>query len=129
MDRLSSPGSTFNVTGCCTVGDMAKFDLSPPRGHPQRFAIALITSCEQTEQTGASQPVVKTFHMDKIQILEQAEGSRAIPVFQKLRRLTMRLEPSSQEERKHNLNIIEEPSRPWKKCRTLSYMPTDESLE
>ena len=116
-------GATFNVTGCCTVDDMSKFDLSPPRGHTQRFAIALITSCEQTELG------VKTFHMDKIQILEQAEGPQAIPVFQKLRRLTMRLEPLSQEERKHNLDISEEPSRPWKKCRTLSAMPTDDSLE
>ena len=84
---------------------------------------------DASEQTGASQPGVKTFHMDKIQILEQAEGPQAIPVFQKLRRLTMRLEPPSQEERKHNLNISEEPSRPWKKCRTLSAMPTDDSLE
>ena len=121
--------ATFNVTGFCTLDDMSKFDLNPPRGHTQRFAIALITSCEQTEQTGASQPGVKTFHMDKIQILEQAEGPQAIPVFQKLRRLTMRLEPPSQEERKHNLDISEEPSRPWKKCRTLQAMPTDDSLE
>ena len=127
--KETTTGATFNVTGFCTVDDMSKFDLNPPRGHTQRFAIALITSCEQTEQTGASQPGVKTFHMDKIQILEQAEGPQAIPVFQKLRRLTMRLEPPSQEERKHNLDISEEPSRPWKKCRTLSAMPTDDSLE
>jgi hypothetical protein len=127
--KETTTGATFNVTGFCTVDDMSKFDLNPPRGHTQRFAIALITSCEQTEQTGASQPGVKTFHMDKIQILEQAEGPQAIPVFQKLRRLTMRLEPPSQEERKHNLDISEEPSRPWKKCRTLQAMPTDDSLE
>jgi hypothetical protein len=121
--------ATYNVSGFCTLDDMSKFDLNPPRGHTQRFAIALITSCEQTEQTGVSQPGVKTFHMDKIQILEQAEGPKAVPVFQRLRRLTMRLNPSSQEERKHNLDIGEGPSRSLKKCRTLSAMPTDESLE
>jgi hypothetical protein len=121
--------ATYNVSGFCTLTDMSKFDLNPPRGHTQRFAIALITSCEQTEQTGASQSGVKTFHMDKIQILEQADGPKAVPAFQRLRRLTMRLNPSSQEERKHNLDIGEGPSRSLKKCRTLSAMPTDESLQ
>ena len=46
--------------------------------HPQRFAVAIITSCEQTEQTGASQPSVKSFHMDKVQILEHKEGPKAV---------------------------------------------------
>jgi len=119
---------TYNVTGFCTLDDMSKFDLTPPRGHTQRFAVALITSCEQTEQTGASQPSVKSFHMDKIQILEHAEGPKAATAFQRLRRLTMRLNPPSTEERKHTLALVEEPSRALKKCRTLSAMPTDESL-
>jgi len=37
--------------GFFTLEDMSKFDMSPPRGHAQRVAIALTTSCEQTEQT------------------------------------------------------------------------------
>jgi hypothetical protein len=120
---------TYNVTGYCMLNDMSKFDMNPPRGHTQRFAIALITNCEQTEQASAPQPGVKTFHMEKIQILEQAEGPKAVAVFQRLRRLTMRLNPSSQEEHKHTLAIENELSRPLKKCRTLSAMPTDDSLE
>ena len=32
---------TYNVTGFCTLDDMSKLDLSPPRGHTQRFAVAL----------------------------------------------------------------------------------------
>ena len=119
----------YSVTGFCTLEDMSKFDLSPPRGHAQRFAIALITSCELTEQTDVSQLGVKTFHMEKIQILEQADGPKAVPVFQRLRRLTMRLNPVRHEGHKHNLDIGEGPSRCLKKCRTLSAMPTDESLE
>jgi hypothetical protein len=126
--QTAPTAATYNVTGFCTLNDMSKFELSPPRGHAQRFAIALITSCELVEQTGASQPVVKSFHMDKIQILEQADGPKAIPVFQRLRRLTMRLNPSSTEERKHTFSFSEEPGRTLKKCKTLSAMPTDESL-
>ena len=120
-------GTLYNVSGFCTLDDMSKFDLSPPRGHKQRFAIAFITSCEET--SCASQPAVKNFHMDKIQILEQADGLKAVPVFQRLRCLTMRLNPSNTEERKHTLTIDEKPNRPLKQCRTLSAMPTDESLK
>ena len=116
MRMLDPPGAT-DPSACRVAALSASHDS------------ALIKSCAQTEQTGASQPSVKTFHMEKIQILEQAEGPKAVPVFQRLRRLTMRLNPSSQEERKHNLDIGEEPRRSLKKCRTLSAMPTDESLE
>jgi hypothetical protein len=126
-ESSSQKPSLYNVSGFCTLDDMSKFDLSPPRGHKQRFAIAFITSCEET--SGASQPAVKNFLMDKLQILEQADGPKAVKVFQRLRCLTMRLNPSNKEERKHNLTINEKPNRPLKKCRTLSAMPTDESLK
>ena len=71
---------------------------------------------------------VKNFHMDKIQILEQADGPKAILVFQRLRCLQMMLNPSNTEERKHTLTIDEKPNRPLKQCKTLSAMPSDESL-
>jgi len=125
-ESSSQKASLYNVSGFCTLDDMSKFDLSPPRGHKQRFAIAFITKCEET--SGASQPAVKNFHMDKIQILEQADGPKAVPVFQRLRCVTMRLNPSNKEERKHTLTIDEKPNRPLKQCKTLSAMPTDESL-
>ena len=118
--------AAYTVTGFCSLEDMSKFDLSPPRGHKQRFAIALISRCEET--TSASQPGMKTFHMDKMQILEQSDGPKAVPVFQRLRCLTMRLNPSNKEERKHTLTIDEKPNRPLKQCKTLSAMTTDESL-
>ena len=111
--------------GFFSLEDMSKFDMSPPRGHAQRVAIALTTSCEQTEQTDVSQLGVKTFHMENIQILEQADGPETVPVFQRLRRLTMWLNPVRHESHKHNLDIGEGPSRCLKKCRTLSAMPTD----
>jgi hypothetical protein len=124
-DAEKKPGM-YNVSGFCTLEDMGKFDLTPPRGHKQRFAIAFITKCEET--SGASQPAVKTFHMDKIQILEQGDGPKAVRVFQRLRRVTMRLNPSSTEERKHTLTIDEDKQRPLKQCKTLSAMPSDASL-
>ena len=117
------------LTGFATLNDMAKFELTPPRGHQQRFAIALITSCEQPANDSAAQPVRKSFGMEKMQLLEPAEGAKAIPVFQRLRRLTMRLNPTNEDEPKPTLNIDEDESRPFKKARTLSAMPTDESLK
>ena len=117
------------LTGFATLNDMAKFELTPPRGHQQRFAIALITSCEQPANDSAAQPVGKSFGMEKMQLLEPAEGAKAIPVFQRLRRLTMRLNPTNEDEPKPTLNIDEDESRPFKKARTLSAMPTDESLK
>ena len=63
-----------------------------------------------------------------MQLLEPAEGTKAIPVFQRLRRLTMRLSPANEDEPKPTLDIDEDDSRPFKKARTLCAMPTDESL-
>ena len=122
---VEQTNQTFNVSGYCTLNDMSRFDLSPPRGHAQRYAVALITSCEQNP----NQPGIKNFHLEKVQMLEQAEGPQAKGIFQRLRRLTMNLRPSSTEEPRQTLAIEEEPKRPLKKCRTLSAMPTDGSLE
>ena len=132
MSDIANPGdgakAKHALTGFATLSDVAKFELTPPRGQPQRFAIAFITSCGQTENDSAAQPVVKSFAMDKMQLLEPAEGTKAIPVFQRLRRLTMRLNPATQDEPKPTLDVNVDNSRPLKKARTLSAMPTDESL-
>ena len=117
------------LTGFATLDEMAKFELTPPRGQHERFAIALVTSCDQTDNDTAGQPVVKNFGMDKMQLLEPAEGNNAILVFQRLRRLTMRLNPSNQDEPKPTLDVDEDHSRPFKKAKTLKAMPTDESLK
>ena len=133
VSDIANPGhgtaAKHALTGFATLNDIAKFELTPPRGQQQRFAIALITSCEQTESGSAAQPVVKSFGMDKMQLLEPAEGTKAIPVFQRLRRLTMRLNPANEDEPKPTLDVNEDHSRPLKKARTLNVMPTDESLE
>ena len=133
MSDIANPGdgtvAKHALTGFATLNDMAKFELTPPRGQQQRFAIALITSCVQTENGRADQPAVKSFGMDKVQILEPAEGTKAIRVFQRLRRLTMRLNPANQDEPKPTLHVAEDDSRPLKKARTLCAMPTDESLK
>ena len=133
MSDIATPGdgtvAKHALTGFATLDEMAKFELSPPRGQQQRFAIALITSCAQAENGSAAQPIVKSFGMDKMQLLEPAEGTKAIPIFQRLRRLTMRLNPASQDEPKPTLDVHEDDSRPSKKAKTLSAMPTDESLK
>ena len=67
--------------------------------------------------------------MDKMQLLEPEMATQAIPVFQRLRRLTMRLNPVSQDTPKTILHVAEDSSSPFKKARTLSSMPTDESLK
>ena len=106
-----------------------KFELTPARGQQQRVAIALITSCEQTDTGGASQPAVKSFGMEKMQLLEPGMGTQAVHVFQRLRRLTMRLNPANEDVPKPTLHVDEDSSSPFKKARTLSSMPTDESLK
>ena len=73
--------------------------------------------------------VVKSFGMDKMQLLEPGEGSKAIHIFERLRRLTMGLHPANEDEPKPTLNVDEDISRPLKKARTLSAMPTDASLK
>ena len=67
--------------------------------------------------------------MDKIQHLEPGEATKAIPEFQRLRHLTMRLNPANQDEPKPTLDFNEDDSCPLKKARTLSAMPTDECLK
>ena len=67
--------------------------------------------------------------MDKMQLLEPEMGTQAIPVFQRLRRLTMRLNPANQDRPKTTLRVDEDSSSPFKKARTLSSMPTDGILK
>ena len=49
-------------------------------------------------------------------------------MFQRLRRLTRRLNPTNDSEPKATLTIDEDLIRPFKKARELKFMPTDESL-
>ena len=72
--------------------------------------------------------VVKSFGMDKMQLMEPTEGTKAIAVFQRLRRLCMRLNPTNEDEPKATLDVDENQNRPLKKAKTLSAMPTDASL-
>ena len=81
------------------------------------MAVALISSCELTDTGSASQPAVKSFGMDKMQLLEPEMGTQAIPVFQRLRRLTMRLNPANQDRPKTTLHVDEDSSSPFKKAR------------
>ncbi|HIA01539.1 MAG TPA: hypothetical protein EYN66_06455 [Myxococcales bacterium] len=120
--------TTNEIIGYCTLEDMSKFDLAPPRGQPQRYAIALITKCEEIPDANANSPHMKSFLLDKLQILEQAEGCKAIPVFQRLRRLAMRLTSAHTDVQKHTLDIVEDKSQPTKKCKRLCSVPTDTSL-
>ena len=133
VSDIANPGNgtlpKHALTGFATLNDMVKFELTPPRSQQQRFAIALITSCAQIENGKTDQPVVKSFGMEKMQLLEPAEGTKAIHIFQRLRRLTMRLHPANENNPKHTLNVDEDLSSPLKKARTLSAMPTDESLK
>ena len=124
----SDPDGAYAVTGFCTLDDMSKFELSPPRGQAQRYAIAFISRCDEISNTSASQPGAKNLQMDKLQILEQVEGPQAIESFRRLRRLTMRINPSNSQERKRNLDMKAHVDEPNKKCKNLRAVPTDDSL-
>ena len=106
VSDIANPGhgtvAKHALTGFATLNDMAKFELTPPRGQQQRFAIALITSCGQTENGTAAQPAVKSFGMEKMQLLEPAEGAKAAYVFRRLRRLTMRLNRANEATQPHS---------------------------
>ena len=95
MSDIANPGdgtvAKHALTGYATLNDVAKFELTRARGQQRRVAVALISSCELTDTGSASQPALKSFGMDKMQLLEPE------------------MEP--------------------KKARTLSSMPTDESLK
>ena len=132
VSDVANPGGgtagRYSLTAYATLNDIAKFELTPARGRKQRMAIALVTSCELKDTKGASPSGCKTFGMEKMQVLEPEVEPKAIHVFERLRRLTMRLNSASQEAPKPTLQVEQDNSSPFKKARTLSSMPTDESL-
>ena len=68
------------------------------------------------------------FQLDKVQPLDASEGKSAVPTFQRLRRLAMRINPQNDDARKRNLSFTEELASSLKKCRQLCSVPTDASL-
>ena len=128
-DEASKHGS-YSVTGYCTLADLSKFQLDPLRGQGPRFAIAFITTCADSPSSAKddSPSDNKHCHLDKLQLLDASEGANAVAVFQRLRRLTMKVNPESNEGHKHDLDFAEESQKALKKCKTLKAMPTDVSL-
>ena len=133
LSDIANPGdgtvAKHVLTGYSTLNDMVKFELTPARGQQQRVAAALITSCEQTNTGSTSQPAVKSFGMDKMQQLEPMMGTQAIPVFQRLRRLTMILNPAHEAEPKPTLDVDEDHWRALERAKTLNTAPTDQYLK
>ena len=118
---------TYSLTGYCGVNDMSKFELKPGRGQPCKYAIVFITKCQLIDTGDAAEPKRKSFEMDKIQILEPGKAMAAKSVFQKLRRLTNRLDSSNQDEPKRDLEVNPD-DLPFSKARKLQQWPTGESL-
>ena len=106
---------------------MSKFELKPGRGQPCKYAIVFITKCQLIDTGDAAEPKRKSFEMDKIQILESGEAMAVKSVFQKLRRLTNRLNSSNQDEPKRDLEVNPD-DLPFSKARKLQQWPTGESL-
>ena len=120
----SSKHGSYSVTGYCTLGDLPKFQLDPLRGQGARHAIAFITTCTKDDSPSGH----KHCHLDKLQLLDQGEGANAVAVFQRLRRVTMKVNPESNEGHKHDLDFAEESQQALKKCKTLKSLPTHISL-
>ena len=127
----ASNRGSYSVTGYCTLGDLPNFQLDPLRGQGPRFAIAFITKCTSDTPSSATDDSTcgnKHCQLEKLQLLDASEGKNAVAVFQRLRSLTMKVNPESNEARKHDLDFAEEAQKSLKKCKTLRVMPTDASL-
>ena len=127
----ASKRGSYSVTGYCTLGDLSKLQLDPLRGQGPRLAIAFITNCTSGTPSSAKDDSPcdnKVCQLEKLQLLDASEGDNAVAVFQRLRSLTMKVNPESNEARKHDLDFAEEAQKSLKKCKTLRVMPTDASL-
>ena len=120
----SSKHGSYSVTGYCTLENLQNFQLDPLRGQGPRHAIAFITSCTKDDSPSDH----KHCQLEKVQLLDASQGANAVAVFQRLRRLTMRVNPESNQGHKHDLDFAEESQKALKKCKTLKAMPTDVSL-
>ena len=70
------------------------------------------------------------FIVEKMEFVEPSDVDSAVQVFQKLRRLSMKLEPDNTQKMSRRLAIPYTPdSSEAKRCRTFATVPTDESLE
>jgi hypothetical protein len=98
---------------------MLEFKLGPPRGHSERYAVALISSVEGNP--GGE------LMLDKVQFIEPGEVTGAIKVFQKLRHVDTQLQLANAEKRAADLCLPNALSG-MKRCRTLQAVPTDKSL-
>ena len=82
------------------------------------------------ETVSADQPDVKSLNMEKMQLLEPGDGQKAIPVFQGLRTLTKKVNPTNTDECKHTLDIAEDkirkthskPPTPCRNCETSFHL-------
>ena len=120
----SSKHGSYSVTGYCTLENLQNFQLDPLRGQGPRHAIAFITSCTKDDSPSDH----KHCQLEKVQLLDASQGANAVAVFQRLRRLTMRVNPESNQGHKHDLDFAEESQKALKKCKTLKAMPPDVSL-
>ncbi len=119
---LANPNdlTCYTVVGYCSLDNLPGFRLDPPRGKTQRCALCMFTKMDK-----------EGFHVHKLEYLEPDQITHAIACFQKLRNLSMRIHPESEEKRSHNVACAEKfgPSPEAKKARTLRTVPTDGSLE
>ena len=118
----------YTVLGYCSLADMLEYKLDPPRGQRCRFAAVLITQVESSGDADGQQATVSLM-VEKLECIESGDAEHAMASFRKLRRLSMRLHPVSEEKRSHALDhLFLEAPRELKRCRTLRAVPTDVSL-
>ena len=101
--------------------------MDPLRGQGPRSAIVFTSRCDETKKD-ESGTQLKSFQLDKVQLLDAAEGKIAVPTFQRLRRLAMRISPQNNDARKRNLRFTQESASSLQKCRNLRSVPVDASL-
>lgn len=119
------PVGDHTVTGFCTLDGVAGFDLAPPRGKKFRVAVAFFSRMD-TDGEGTS------LLLHGLQHIEPDAVESAIACMQRLRRLTMRVRPSSTGKRSHaDAELARAGSEPPAKAarpRTLQRCATGGSL-
>ena len=78
--------TTYQVASFCTLENIMEFKMDPPRNRSARRACAIISSM-----------LDDAFIVEKMECVEPSDVDSAIHIFQKLRRLSMKLEPDNKE--------------------------------
>ena len=118
-NALAQPHKPYTIVGYGSLRGLVKLD--PPRSKKSRYAIVVIDHIDKLENT---------LQMQAAEYVEHQDAEAAIACFTKLRALCRSVVPMGGMKRSHDLfaQFTESPKE-MKKCRTITAMPSADSLE